>query len=273
MSNCPAGPGLESDNLPDAAVGRTLPLSPLRRTMCDLLAFAKAIPTVPVQRRMNVSRAARARAGLAAGAARPGWCAIFTKAYALTARRFPELRRAYLSFPRPHLYEHPQSIASVAIEATYQGEHVVFWAHLRGPETQSLRALQGHLRRFKETPADCQSLCRRAMLVGRFPRPLRRLAWWIGLNSSGPKRAKRLGTFGVSVYSGLGAESLHPISPLTGTLNYGTIEPDGSVTVRIVYDHRVVDGATVARALAWMEQCLNRDIVAELEQQAHEQAA
>ncbi len=48
-----------------------------------------------------------------------------------------------------------------------------------------------------------------------------------------------MGTFGVSVYSGLGARSLHPISPLTTTLNYGTIGKDGDVSVRIVYDHRV----------------------------------
>ena len=82
-----------------------------------------------------------------------------------------------------------------------------------------------------------------------------------------------MGTFGVSVYSGLGAESLHPISPLTTTLNYGTVEKDGAVTVRVVYDHRVVDGATVARALACLEEVLNQEIVAELEQEAHERAA
>ena len=79
--------------------------------------------------------------------------------------------------------------------------------------------------------------------------------------------------FGVSVYSGLGAESLHPISPLTGTLNYGPIQPDGSVSVRLVYDHRVVDGANVARALAFMEEALNGEIASELEQLARGQAA
>ena len=34
--------------------------------------------------------------------------------------------------------------------------------------------------------------------------------------------------------------------------------------VRIIYDHRVMDGATVARALALLEQILNHDICAEL---------
>jgi hypothetical protein len=97
---------------------------------------------------------------------------------------------------------------------------------------------------------------------------LRRLAWWIGLNVSGRKRAGYLGTFGVSVYSGLGAESLHPMSPLGTTLTYGTIARDGAVSVRIVYDHRIMDGATVARALAELESVLNREIVEELEKDA-----
>jgi hypothetical protein len=66
------------------------------------------------------------------------------------------------------------------------------------------------------------------------------------------------------VYSALNAESLHPLSPLTALLNYGVIERDGSVAVRIMYDHRVMDGATVARALGRMEQILNSVIRDEL---------
>ena len=82
-----------------------------------------------------------------------------------------------------------------------------------------------------------------------------------------------MGTFGVSVYAGLGAEGLHPLSPLTSTLNYGVIQADGTVSVRITYDHRVVDGARVARALGRLETILNREIVAELEQEAQASAA
>jgi pyruvate/2-oxoglutarate dehydrogenase complex dihydrolipoamide acyltransferase (E2) component len=51
---------------------------------------------------------------------------------------------------------------------------------------------------------------------------------------------------------------------LTSTLNYGVIAPDGSVDVRLTYDHRVLDGATVARALADLERVLNCEILAEL---------
>jgi len=95
------------------------------------------------------------------------------------------------------------------------------------------------------------------------PRPLRRLLWWVGLNI-GRQRANFFGTFGVSVYSALNAESLHPLSPLTALLNWGVIDRNGRVTVRIMYDHRVMDGATIARALGRMEEILNSAILEEL---------
>lgn len=242
-------------------IGKTIPLSLPRRLIVDLLHFAHRIPTVPVQRRMNLRPLRDARAQTTP---RISWCSLFLKGYGRVALRVPQLRRAYLPFPISRLYEHPFSIASVALEREYKNEEAVFFGHFRSPETQSLVALDEALRRYKEAPLEEISLYRRALLVSRYPRPLRRLFWWIGLNSSGPKRARRMGTFGVSVYSGLGAESLHPLSPLTTTLNYGVIGEDGVVNVRIIYDHRVMDGATVARALALLEETLNQDIRAEL---------
>jgi hypothetical protein len=246
--------------LPLSKKGRKVPLSLPRRWICDLLHAARQVPTVPVERRIDVRAVAAARAELAH---RPSWAAIFIRAYALVAREMPELRRAYLSFPWPHLYEFPYSIASVAVERDYLGEKAVFFGHLRSPETQTVGSLDKYLREYKEKPVTDFGLFRRALQIAKYPRFLRRFVWWFGLNVGGAKRAKRLGTFGLSVYSGLGSESLHPLSPLTTTLNYGVIE-DGKVTVRVIYDHRVMDGGTVARAQARLEEILNRDIVQEL---------
>jgi len=80
---------------------------------------------------------------------------------------------------------------------------------------------------------------------------LRRLIWWSGLNI-GRQRARYFGTFGLSVYSALNAESLHPLTPLTTLLNYGVIDRDGNVNVRIIYDHRVLDGADAARFMSYI---------------------
>lgn len=241
--------------------GRTLALSAPRRLVGDLLHFARRVPSVPVQRVIDVRALARVRTQLVTPV---GWCALFVKGYALVAARCPELRRAYLPFPYARLYEHPYSVAAVAVERVYAGERAVFFAHLRRPERQGLAELAARIRGYKERPVENVRLFRRVLRVSRLPRPVRRLLWWCGLSCSGPKRAKFLGTFGVSVYSGLGAESLHPLSPLTTTLTYGVIDDDGRVPVRLVYDHRVLDGATVARALGLLEETLNGPILREL---------
>jgi hypothetical protein len=189
------------------------------------------------------------------------------------ASRFPELRRSYLPFPFPRLYEHPGSVASIALEREYRGEPAVLFVRLRQPERQGLYELEAHLKRYKETPLEKIAAFRRAIKVSRLPRPLRRLIWWVGLSTSGRRRVKHFGTFGVSVYSGLGAESLHPLSPLSTTLNYGVIGEDGRVPVRVVYDHRVMDGSTVARALGCLEQVLAGEIADELRAEGLRQAA
>ncbi len=244
-------------------IGRRLPLSLARRFICDLVQLARRVPTVPVQRRMNVAAVADARRLLVP---KPSWCAIFTKAYGFIAADRPEFRRAYVPFPRPHLYEHPNNIASIAIERRLGEEDAVFFAHLRNPEKQSLPQIDSFLQYCKDEPLSTIALFRWTLGISRLPRPLRRLAWWYAHDTSGYRRARWMGTFGVSVYSALGAESLHPLSPLTTALNYGVIRPDGEVDVRIIYDHRVIDGATVARALLDLERVLNQDIVAELQQ-------
>lgn len=241
--------------------GRNLRLSLPRRFVCDILHFAQKVPTVPVQRTIDIAAVVAARQ---AAVPRPSWAAIFTKAYAFVAAARPELRRAYMSLPRPRLYEHPINVASIAVERRLGDEEAVLSAQICNPEQKGLQELDAALRRFKEQPIQSVGGFRRILQISRFPRPLRRLLWWFGLNGIGRKRAHFFGTFGVSVYSGLGAESLHPLSPLTTALNYGVIGSDGNVDVRIIYDHRVMDGATVARALADIERVLNCEILTEL---------
>lgn len=241
--------------------GRNLPLSLPRRFIGDLVHFARRVPSVPVERRMNLAPVLTARR---LAQPRPSWCSVFTKAYSFVATAFPELRRAYLSFPRPHLYEHPINVASIAVERRLGEEDAVLFGHLKSPEKLTLLELDHQLRHWKEQAIERVGSFRSALRLSRWPWPLRRLVWWVGLNCIGRKRAHYFGTFGISVYSGLGAASLHPLSPLTTTLNYGVIDTDGLVDVRITYDHRVLDGATIARALEELERVLNREVLAEL---------
>lgn len=249
--------------------GRRIPLSRARRLVIDFLHFATGVPTVPVQRRIHLQPVIEARAALSD---RPAWTAIVVKAFALVSAEFPELRRAFVKLPWHHLYEYPTAVASVVVERDYDGEKAVLVARIKDPAALSLPDLTKRIRALNETPVNDVKDFKRVLRMTRLPRPVRRALWWVGLNW-GPQRVRHFGTFGVSVYSALGAESLHPLSPLTTILNYGVFSADGQVDLRAVYDHRVMDGATVARALGRLEEVLTGPIVEELRALATSQAS
>jgi hypothetical protein len=194
---------------------------------------------------------------------RPPWTALFLKAYAILAQQTPELRRVYIGLPRPHLYEYPSSVGMVAFERKTGEKVEVFAGRIKDPASRSLAELVEILRRFNEAPLSEIKEFRRVLILGRLPWPLRRFLMWIALNI-GRQRANFFGTFGLSVYSALGADSLRPLAPCTVVLNYGVIAADGTVDVRLNYDHRVMDGAIVARALQSFEKILTQTIVGEL---------
>jgi len=240
--------------------GRAIRLSAARRLVCDLMWFSISVPRVTVQRRMNIAPLVEARRSLQA---RPSWTTIFLKGYGLLSRETPDLRRAYVKLPWPQLYEYPASVASVAHERDHEGEKAVLLSRIKAPEGRSIAEIEAALQSARTLPVREIREFRRALSMARLPSVLRRPAMWLGLNI-GRQRANYFGTFQLSVYSGLGAESLNPLTPLTSLLNYGPIAEDGTVDVRIHYDHRVMDGANVARALKRFEALLNSEVADEV---------
>ncbi|AWM25159.1 hypothetical protein N181_14000 [Sinorhizobium fredii USDA 205] len=240
--------------------GRALKLSRPRRLVGDLMRFSIRVPRVTVQRQMNLAPLLQARMSQQN---RPSWTVLFLKGYALLSLETPELRQAYVKLPRPQLYEYPGSIASVAHERELGGERAVLLSLIKTPERRSIAELAGLIEAARTRPIMEVKEFRRALKIARLPAPIRWLLMWLGLNLGRP-RGRHFGTFQLSVYSGLGAESLNPLTPLTTIFNYGPIDGQGTVTVRIHYDHRVMDGANVARALERFERILNGEIAAEV---------
>jgi hypothetical protein len=244
------------------AKGRYLPLPGPRRFIGDLEHFARRIPSAPVSRTFDINALLEPRTR---HSARPSWSCVFMKAYAMVGAEHAPLRRSFLEFPWPRLYEHPWMNCALAIERTYQGEQGVFVGIFRAPEQQSLDQLQQAVAWYKNETLEKVGFYRMALRFSQAPMPIRRLLWWGALNVSGFKRNKRFGTFGLSSYGALGAEQIHPISPLTTTLTYGPIDPaTGRVVVKLIYDHRVLDGAYIARRLRDIEAVINGQILDEL---------
>jgi hypothetical protein len=235
---------------------RSLPAS--RRLVNDLLRYAARTPLVPVDRWFDLAELAGLHSSVSPKIA---WPVLFIKAYGLLCQRHSHMRQAFMPWPWPHLYEHPCSVAMLAVNRAGDHEDRLFWGRFVAPETRPLIDLQIELDRYKTEPVE--SAFRRQIRFARFPSVLRRIGWWLTLNF-GSKRAKRLGTFGISTLAGLGAYNRQHPACLTTSLSYGPIDSSGQSLVTILFDHRVVDGATIARDLAELETILKAAIADEL---------
>ncbi|MCS7047409.1 MAG: hypothetical protein NZO58_13710 [Gemmataceae bacterium] len=245
-------------------------LSPFRRLVADLMYFSMQTPAVMIERRMDLSALAAARLRCVP---RPAWTVLFTKAFALVGRDFPELRQAYMPYPFPRLYENRHSVAALNVERKLGDESIVLQCLIERPEKRSLAELDAILRTNQTTPLEDLRWFRRARTLSRLPLPIRRLVWWAALRMLGRQRCHNFGTFSVSSIAPLGAGIVHLLPILTASLHYGLFEPDFQLTMRMTFDHRVMDGATAARVMVALEQRLQSDIAAELNTMALRAAA
>jgi hypothetical protein len=239
--------------------GKRIAVSPARAVVLELLHHARKSPSLPLAKTMHLGPLLMPRK-----AAGVSWTALFVKAYGLTALEHPELRRAFIPYPRKHYYEHPESSAAILVEREWQGENAVLGGRLRAPEERRLADIDEVLRDFRERPVWDVNYFRQTLRLGRLPAFVRRFVFWHSLYLSGAWRAKRFGTFMISSLGNLGVEQFHPLTFLTTYLTYGPIDAAGDVTVKIIYDHRVLDGRTVARALGTLEETLTGPVLAEV---------
>jgi hypothetical protein len=240
--------------------GKVRNVSLPRRHIIDLMRASRGVPFVSLSRALNVRPLVDARSG---AAQRPGWAAIFVKAFALVARDEPILRTLYAKWPWPCFYELPRSIAMVAIARVEDGEDCVLPERITGPDALPLSEVHALIRHARLAPIDEVPMFRKIMLVTRLPLPLRRLIWMIGL-TFGRQRGNYFGSFTVTGVAAFGGGELHALSPGPYILSFGVVEADNTINVVIRWDHRVTDAALIAKAMTRLEQVLNTEIAAEL---------
>jgi hypothetical protein len=239
--------------------GRRLPLGRSRALVLDVLRLAHNVPIFPLERQMALAELAAARQ---AAGRRISWVAIFAKAFALVAREMCVFRRSFMNWPWPHLYEHAQSVATVSIHRQYLGEDWLFWQRFEAPESLPLVRLQMQLDRTLQ--GDVSDVFRQQLQLSLVPSLLRRLIWWGRLNLSPARRAKWLGTFGISVLAAQGCYNRRPPHFLTSCVTYGPLDAQGRMPVSLHCDHRVLDGFTAAQGLMRLEEKLRGELRDEL---------
>ncbi|GAB5443552.1 MAG: hypothetical protein Fues2KO_39010 [Fuerstiella sp.] len=239
--------------------GRQFAIPRSRRLTWDLLHFNRRVPLCGHDRLMLLSELNDVRRR---SSQRISWPALFLKAYGLLAAEVPELRQTWYRWPFAHLYEHPCSIASIAVQRSINDEPWLFWGQIREPEHKSLIEIQQSLDEL--TTADPYRLFYKQIQLSSLPTIVRRLVWGWNLGIAKAGRARRIGTFFLSTLSGRGVEIQTPPSVQTGCLTYGPLSDKGLCRVTLAYDHRVMDGAIIADCLNRMEVILSETLRSEL---------
>lgn len=246
--------------------GKIRKISIPRRLIDDMMRASVGVPFVSLRRNLDIRELLQARAEAVQP---PGWASIFVKAFGLVAKEQPVLRTLYARWPWPHFYELPRSIGMVAIARVCHGEDCVLPQKICLEENpQPLTEIDQLIRLAKNAPIDEIGAFRKMLRAAAAPMPLRRVIWAFGLNVL-RQRANYFGSFGVTSVAAYGGGELFALSPGPYLLSYGTVAPDQTIDVLIRWDHRITDGAPIAKALTRLEQVLNTEIAAELRSLRH----
>ncbi|PQO25103.1 hypothetical protein C5Y96_26745 [Blastopirellula marina] len=233
-------------------------LPPQRALVTDLMWLHKSMPTVSQVKTFDLRELQAVRE---ACPRRISWAIAFLRAYALVAAEYPSLRRTYISWPWPHLYEHPEVIGNLVVSRQVNDDNWLFFAPIADAENFSLDRQQGLLERYQSGPV--AEVFKNQVRLSHYPHFLRRVLWWLRFNFSPRKRIKRLGTFALTTVAGQGVTILDPRAPVTTTLTYGPMNDAGQCNVTIAYDHRVMDGKEVASILCATERIMQTRILQE----------
>ncbi len=244
---------------PHTEASRRFRLPRSRRLTCDVLHFHGKMPMCPHDRLVDLGRLNQLRKRVSQ---RISMAALFIKAYGLMAVEFPAFRQRYSSFPIANVRQHHATVLMLAVAREHQGEPWLFWGRFMQPESASLDEIQRLLNRYQT--GDVELVFRRQLNLSQLPTFFRRAIWWWNINIAGRSGAKRVGTAFLTTLSGRGAEIRNPPSFQTGCFSYGPMDKEGISRVTLSYDHRLMDGATVAAALECLDSKLNDVVAGEL---------
>ena len=152
--------------------GTVRKISMPRRLVADLMHASMRVPFVSLRRTLDVRALIQARA---VSAQRPGWAAIFAKAFCLVAGDEPTLPTLYVKWPWPHFYELPRSVGMVAIARKQDGQDCVLPQKVSAADELSLAEVDALIRHAKTADIDEVPTFKKILLVTRLPLPLRRL--------------------------------------------------------------------------------------------------
>jgi hypothetical protein len=244
------------------AMGQRIKLSNGRRMVEDIIEMANKTPLAAFVGDYDSGLVAKFRRH-----SRPkiSWNVLYMKAYACVCQQNPTLRQSFVKFPWGHLYEHHRNVCMMTIAREHEGEERLFFARFNSPETRSLVALQEQYDYYRKAPIKEIKQFRHQIQFAKAPKLIRRFAWWTLFNLLPQKRASHMGTFGISIsgYKGCYAAT-HHLGTNTTILGVDPFPKNGVSRIVLTFDHRVMDGTPVTRALQQLQHMLTTTIKVEL---------
>lgn len=245
---------------PAGSRGKTFAVPQSRRSTLDLLELSQQTPAVSHYRRLEIPRLTSVRAS---AKQRISWPVLFFKAYANVVAATPDLRRVYVPYPFPRLYEHPVPVGRMTVPRSIDNVEGVFLSHVLEPNQKPLSELHNELRGIMTLPIDEQPRLRAQARLAQLPRFLRR-SLWSTLRWDGYWRTRWMGNFLLTTVSKFGAIAITPPVLSNSTISFGPVDDNGGVDVVLAYDHRATDGAFIAKAFDQLQIELETTIAAEL---------
>jgi hypothetical protein len=192
------------------------------------------------------------------------WVAIWVRAMALTGRQWPVLRTCYLPYPWPRMYVHPFTVAALVVERQWRDTSAVFLDTIKNPEALSIPEIDETFRSLRELPVESVGAFRHLIRISKFPLVLRRFLWSIPLYWSGRLRSKYMGSFSINFLRAPRFAVVQSTTPISFSILFGLVEPNGDMLVQLFWDHRVLDGMDANRLIRDIEAVMNAEIAAEL---------
>ena len=250
--------------------GKYVKLSLARRMIGDFLAASRSIPLAHGERRMKLGEL---REAVRQARPRPSWQAIFFKGWAIVSAKIPELRRCYVKYPWPRLYEHPSDVGCIVLTRPLEGDDALHFLPIRDPASRSLEYLDERFAVARRSPLEDITAFQRQVMLAKLPFFIRRPLFHLGQHLMPRMRIRAIGTYGMSCLASLDSSTLMTWTPWTTMIHYTPFDDDDSLLFRTLFDHRVIDGVILAKAGQELYETLNGPILEEVKSMRRKAAA
>ena len=188
----------------------------------------------------------------------PTYVAYVLAAYGRTLAEFPNLNSYLRLYPITRLALYQGVDISLTIERDWNGRRIVLLGLLREAQAASVEAVHAFLQERREKPLEELDEFARYRLLLKVPVFLRWHLFQLLVKPFPGLLRQMVGTTAFTSIGRFGSTATTPLSPRACTLSLGKVEDrprakQGAVVaalsawLTVTYDHRVADGAEVAR--------------------------